>query len=45
MKAKPPKVLDSIVDIVLAYRPKAKTKPARSRKRRAAKIAKGKPNA
>jgi hypothetical protein len=34
--------LNSIVDIVLAYRPKAKSKPARRRKRRAAKIAKAK---
>jgi hypothetical protein len=33
---------DAIVDVVLAYRPKAKSKPARRRKRRAAKIAKGK---
>jgi hypothetical protein len=41
MKTKPPKALDAIVDIVLAYRPKAKSKPARRRKRRAAKIAKG----
>ena len=41
-KAKTPKALDSIVDIVLAYRPKAKSKPARRRKRRAAKLAKGK---
>ncbi len=38
----PPKALDSIVDVVLAYRPKAKSKPARRRKRRAAKIAKEK---
>jgi hypothetical protein len=36
-----PKVLDAIVDKVLAYRPKPKSKPARRRKRRAAKIAKG----
>jgi len=42
MKAKPPKALDAIVDLVLAYRPKAKSKPARRRKRRAAKIAKSK---
>ena len=35
-KAKTPKALDSIVDLVLAYRPKAKSKPA------AAKIAKAK---
>ena len=36
-----PKVLDQIADVVLAYRPKPKTKPAKRRKRRAAKIAKG----
>jgi hypothetical protein len=42
MKAKPPKALDAIVDVVLAYRPKAKSKPARRRKRRAAKLAKAK---
>jgi hypothetical protein len=30
----------AIVDLVLAYRPKAKSKPARRRKRRANKIAK-----
>ena len=34
-----PKVLDAIVDVVLAYKPKPKTKPAKKRKRRAAKIA------
>jgi len=34
-------VLDQIADVVLAYRPKPKTKPAKRRKRRAAKIAKG----
>jgi hypothetical protein len=28
-KPKPPKVLDAIADVVLAYRPKPKTKPAR----------------
>lgn len=33
-KAIPPKALDSIVDIVLAYRPKARSKPAVQRKRR-----------
>jgi hypothetical protein len=32
--------LDKIADIVLAHRPKAKSKPARRRKRQAAKIAK-----
>jgi len=41
-KAKPPKALDAIVDLVLAYRPKAKSKPARRRKRQATKIAKQK---
>ena len=34
------KALDAIADKVLAYRPKPKTKPAKKRKRRAAKIAK-----
>jgi len=42
VKAKPPKALDSIVDIVLAYKPKAKSKPARRRKRRSNKLAKEK---
>ena len=37
---KAPKSLDAIADVVLAYRPKPKTKPARRRKRRASKIAK-----
>jgi len=41
-KLKPLKALDQIADIVLAFRPKAKTKHARKRKRRATKIAKGK---
>lgn len=36
---KTPKVLDKITDLVLAYRPKPKTKPARRRKRAAAKRA------
>lgn len=31
---KPPKPLDAIVDMVLAYRPKAMSKPAVQRKRR-----------
>jgi hypothetical protein len=44
-KAKPkpedvPKALDAITDVVLAYRPKPKTQPAKKRKKRAAKIAK-----
>jgi hypothetical protein len=41
-KLKPPKALDQIADIVLAFRPTAKSKPARRRKRRATKIAKAK---
>ena len=36
-----PKALDAIANVVLAYKPKAKTKGARKRKRRAAKMAKG----
>ncbi len=36
-----PKALDAIADAVLAYRPKPKSKPAKKRKRRAAKIASG----
>jgi hypothetical protein len=35
---KPPKVLDRIADVVLAYKPKPKTKPARKRARRRKKI-------
>jgi len=31
---KPPKALDAIADVVLAYRPKPKSKPARKRARR-----------
>jgi hypothetical protein len=30
---KPPKELDAIADIVLAYRPKAKSKPGKKRRR------------
>jgi hypothetical protein len=41
-KLKPLKALDQIADIVLAFRPKPRSKPARRRKRRAAKIAKEK---
>jgi hypothetical protein len=37
---KPPKELDAIADVVLAYRPKPKTKPAKKRKRLAQKLAK-----
>jgi len=36
----PPKALDAIADVVLAYRPKPKSKPAKKRKRCAKKIAK-----
>jgi hypothetical protein len=35
-----PKALDDIADVVLSYKPKAKTKPAKKRKKRVAKIAK-----
>lgn len=34
MKLKPLKQLDAIADVVLAYRPKARSKPAVQRKRR-----------
>lgn len=34
MKAKTPKQLDAIADVVLAYRPIARSKPAVQRKRR-----------
>jgi hypothetical protein len=37
---KAPKELDAIVDVVLAYRPKPKTKPGKKRKRQAAKLSK-----
>jgi hypothetical protein len=39
---KVPKALDAIADVVLAYKPKPKTKPAKKRKKRAVKIAKEK---
>jgi hypothetical protein len=32
-KQKPPKELDAIADVVLSYRPKPKTKPAKKRRR------------
>lgn len=41
-KRKTPKALDAMTDLVLAYRPKAKSKPARRRKREANKLAKEK---
>lgn len=34
MKKKPPEVLNRIVDRVLAYKPKPKSKPAKKRARR-----------
>jgi hypothetical protein len=34
MKKQPPKVLDAIADVVLRYRPKPKSKPAKKRARR-----------
>jgi hypothetical protein len=34
-----PKSLDAIADVVLAYKPKPKTKPAKKRKKMARKIA------
>jgi hypothetical protein len=37
---KPPKELDAIADMVLAYRPKPKSKPGKKRKRQAAKLSK-----
>jgi hypothetical protein len=30
---KPPKELDAAIDVILAYRPKPKTKPAKKRRR------------
>jgi hypothetical protein len=42
MSTKPPEILDRIVDKVLAYRPKPKSKPGKKRKKLAAKIAKEK---
>jgi hypothetical protein len=35
-----PKALDAIADVVLAYRPKPKSKPAKTRRNRAAALAK-----
>ena len=42
MKEKPPEALDAIADIVLACKPKPKSKVAKKRKKRAVKIAKEK---
>jgi len=38
--AKPPLVLDAIVDVVLAYKPKAKTDSAKKRKKKIKKLIK-----
>ena len=38
-KAKVPKQLDAVVDVVLAYKPKTQSKPAKRRRRRAKKLA------
>lgn len=35
---KPPKILDKMVDVVLAYRPKSKLKPPRQRKKSTKKV-------
>jgi hypothetical protein len=40
MSNKPPKELDAIADVVLAFRPKPKSKPAKKRKKLAKKLAK-----
>jgi hypothetical protein len=40
-KPKAPKALDAIADVVLRYKPKAKSKPAKKRKRRAASARRG----
>jgi hypothetical protein len=37
-----PRELDAMIDVVLAYKPKPKSKPGKKRKKRAAKIAKAK---
>lgn len=37
---KPPPILDAIVDVVLAYKPKAKTDSAKKRKRKIKKLIK-----
>jgi len=42
MDVRTPKPLDAIADRVLRYRPKPKSKPAKRRKRRAAKLERAK---
>jgi hypothetical protein len=39
-ETKPPPILDAIVDVVLAYRPSAKTEGAKKRKRKIKKLIK-----
>jgi hypothetical protein len=39
----PPAEFDAIADVVLAYRPKPKSKPAKKRKRRAKKLSRAQP--
>lgn len=39
-RPKVPKELDAIADVVLAYKPKPKSEPAKKRKRQSAKLAK-----
>jgi hypothetical protein len=38
--SKPPPILDAIVDVVLAYKPKAKTEGAKKRKKKIKKLIK-----
>jgi hypothetical protein len=40
---KAPKALDAIADVILAYRPKPKTKPARKRQKMRRRLAQEKP--
>ena len=40
MSERPPPILDAIVDVVLAYRPKAKTEGAKKRKSKIKKLKK-----
>jgi hypothetical protein len=40
MKQKPPKALDAIADVVLRYRPKPKSEPAKQRRKKRRKLAK-----
>lgn len=42
---KPPDILNRFVRLVLAYKPKPKSKPAKKRKRKATKIAGERPHA